>query len=90
MSRIRAELRGLGIEVSRAAIQRTIAPSSVPTLDGIRLPDLDAQHVAAMLEEVRGRHARGGASASEGTAARVYATLRAALNCAVRDAVTSH
>ena len=57
----------------------------VPTLGGIRLADLNAQHVAAMLEEVRACHARGGTPVSEGTVARVYATLRAALNCAVRD-----
>jgi integrase len=57
----------------------------VPTLGEICLADLNAQHVTAMLEEVRARHARGGAPVSEGTVARVYATLRAALNCAVRD-----
>jgi hypothetical protein len=62
-----------------------------PCLGQILLADLSAAHVQAMFTAISRQHAAAGTSISPATLARVKATLRAALNAAIRvDHITAN
>lgn len=57
----------------------------IPHLGAIRLADLTGRHLTAMFVELRGRTTRHGRPLSPATLQRIRATLRAALNSAIRE-----
>jgi integrase len=77
-------------ESTRCSYTQLCRNHLIPYLGRVPLRDLTGQQISGMLESVRRFSAASKRPVSDGTIARIFATLRAALNAAVRQGLIEH